>query len=168
MRLMSGRRLGVLTAGALALGLMIGLVQAGAQGSPTVLKFASPPAVVTAVGFNGNSNTPPPVGASIVVTIHLTNAVAQFGKSSGATVGRVLIQCTVLALNSQFGDGICSGIVHVPNGYITFGGNGAFSNAPVDYYAITGGVGPYASDRGEIVVTNHKNGSSSAVVTLSS
>jgi hypothetical protein len=65
-------------------------------------------------------------------------------------------------------DGVCSAIAHVPNGYFTFGGDGLFAGAHVDHWAVTGGVGPYANDRGQIAVTNNKNGSSSAVVTLSS
>jgi hypothetical protein len=168
MRLMSRERLGVLTACALGLVLMIGVVQASAQGSTQVLKFYNPPSQVTGVGFNLNSNTPPPVGASIIITVRLQNIGSQFGKPSGATVGRVLLDCTFLSVNPPNGDGICSGIAHVPNGYLTFGGNGGFTNARVDYYAITGGVGPYANDRGQIKVVNNRNGSSVATVTLSS
>ncbi len=63
-------------------------------------------------------------------------------------------------------DSICAGIAHVPNGFFTFSGNGGFSNARVNYYDITGGVGPYANDRGEIRVVNNANGSSDATVTL--
>jgi len=36
----------------------------------------------------------------------------------------------------------------------------------VNYWAVTGGVGPYANDRGEIKVVNNKNGTSVATVTL--
>jgi hypothetical protein len=154
---------------ALGLVLMIGVVQAGAAGSTQVLKFNSPPSQETAIGFNGNSNAFPPVGASIGLHVILQNAVPQFGKPVGATVGRVVIQCTVLIeLTAQSGDGICNGIAHIPNGFITIEGNGGFANNAVNYWAITGGVGPYANDRGAIQVTNHKNGTSTAVVTLSS
>jgi hypothetical protein len=166
MRFMVAKRLGVLSGLFLGLVLMIGVVQAGAAGATKVLKFSNTHSQATGVGFNANSNATPPLGSSLIITIHLQNVGSQFGKPSGTVVGRVLLDCTILAVNSQFGDGICSGIAHVPNGFFTFGGNGGFSNAKVNYYAITGGIGPYANDRGEIKVTNGANGNSSAVVTL--
>lgn len=163
------KRLGVLSGSLLGVALMFGATQAVAAGSTTVLKFNDPPSQETAIGLNANSNEFPPVGASIALHVVLLNAVPQFGKPAGATVGRVVIQCSVLTeLTAQSGDGICNGIAHVPNGYITIEGNGAFSDRAVNHWAITGGVGPYANDRGQIAVTNHKNGSSTAVVTLSS
>jgi len=163
---MFAKRLGVLSGFVLGFVLMIGVVEAGAAGSTKVLRFSNPASQAAGVGFNVNSNAAPPVGASLVITIHLQNVGSQFGKPSGATVGRVLLDCTVLAVNTQSADGICNGIAHVPNGFVTFVGNGGFSNSKVNYYAITGGVGPYANDRGQIKVTNHANGGSSAVLTL--
>ena len=161
------KRLGVLTACVLGLVLMIGVVQAGAQGSPVVLRFTDSGSQASGVGFNANDpNAIPPVGASYIITIHLKNAVAQFGKPAGAVVGRVLIDCTVLVVNVPVIDGVCSAIAHVPNGYFTFGGSGAFNNSRVNYWDITGGVGPYANDRGEIKVVNNANGGSAATVTL--
>jgi len=153
---MSAKRLGVLTACALGLVLMIGVVQAGAQGSTTVLKFRSASQTDAAVGFNINDqNAVPPVGSQFIVHVVLTNAAPQFGKPIGARVGRVLLDCTFLtSAGFNGGDGICSGIAHVPNGYITFDGNGGFGNGNVHYYAITGGVGPYANDRGQIRTSN--------------
>ena len=168
---MSVKRLGVLGVFLLGVVLTIGVVQAGAAGSTQVLKFYDAGSQVTGVGFNANDpNAIPPVGGSIVITVHLKNIGSQFGKPSGTTVGRVLLQCTVLTVNmsAQTLDGVCSGIAHVPNGYFTFGGNGGFSNERVNYYAITGGVGPYANDRGQIKVVNNTKGSSVATVTLSS
>jgi hypothetical protein len=148
--------------------LLIGVVQAGAQGSTMVLKFYSPPGVQTAVGFSENSNTPPPVGASQVIQLVLENIGSQFGKPSGAKVGHVLLDCTILAVNAsaQMVDGVCSGIAHVPDGYLTFGGS--LTQTRVNWFDVTGGVGPYANDRGEIKVVNNANGSSDATVTLSS
>ena len=98
----------------------------------------------------------------------MENIGSQFGKPSGAKVGHVLLQCTVLLVDvpQQTIDGICSGIAHVPDGFFTFGGNGGFTNGHVSYYDITGGVGPYANDRGQIKVVNAANGSSNATVTL--
>ncbi len=163
---MLGMRLGVLSGCLLGVVLMVGAVEAGAAAPTKVLKFSNTGSQATGVGFDANSNAAPPVGASLVITIQLKNAAAQFGKPSGAAVGRVLLDCTVLSLNGESADGICSGIAHVPDGFFTFGGNGGFSNSKVTYYAITGGVGPYANDRGQIKVTNSANGNSSAQVTL--
>jgi hypothetical protein len=148
---MSGKRLGVLTGSVLGLVLMIGVVQAGAAGSTQVLKFRNGQQSQVGVGFNINSNATPSIGSSFVVRITLINAAPQFGKPVGATVGRVLLECTILSVSSPNGDGICSGIAHVPDGYFTFGGSGGFGNG---YFAITGGVGPYAHDRGEIKTSN--------------
>lgn len=167
---MSVKRLGVLTGCALGFVLMIGVVQAGAQSSKVVLRFADSGTQFSAVGFNANNpNAIPPVGASEIITIHLRNAAAQFGKPVGAVVGRVLIDCTVLVVNSPTDvDGVCTAIAHVPNGFFTFGGSGAFNNSRVNYWDITGGVGPYANDRGQIKVINSANGGSTATVTLTS
>jgi len=167
---MSVKWLGALTGGLVALALASGVAQAGAGTSTTVLKFFNPPGQVTGIGgLNVNSNAPPPVGSSIAIRARLENIGSQFGKPNGATVGRVLLQCTVLTDYAVTGtvDGLCNGIAHVPNGFITFVGNGGFSNAKVNYYAVTGGVGPYANDRGQIIVVNNKDGSSDATVTLS-
>jgi hypothetical protein len=162
MSTMFARRLGVLTACVLGFLLVLGVVQAGAAGSTQVLKFRNGKQTQAAVGFNLNSNAAPPVGSSYIVTLTLLNGAPQFGKPVGAQVGRVLLDCTILSLSGPSGDGICSGIAHVPNGYFTFGGNGAFSNSKAGYYAITGGVGAYANARGQIKTT-HGNG---ATVTL--
>jgi len=76
----------------------------------------------------------------------------------------VLVDCTILAVTSESIDGVCSGIIHVPDGYLTFGGNGAFtSKAKAKHWSISGGVGPYANDRGEIASAHE-----SFVVTLAS
>jgi hypothetical protein len=165
---MLAKRLGALTGFVLGLAL-IGVVQASAAGSTTVLKFHDASSQFTGVGFNANDpNAVPPLGSRVVITVRLQNTGAQFGKPSGAIVGRVLLDCTVLVVDSSAHvlDGICDGIAHVPNGFFTFAGNGAFSNARVNHYAITGGVGPYAHDRGQIKVVNNTNGSSDATVTL--
>jgi hypothetical protein len=168
---MSLRRLGVFSGGLIGVVLLVGVVQAGAAGSVRVLRFHAPPGVVTGIGgFNPNAqNAIPPVGSSIAIRVRLENVGSQFGKASGATIGRALLQCTVLTDFSVTGtvDGICDGIAHVPDGFVTFEGSGGFSNANVNFYAVTGGVGPYANDRGWIKVVNHKDGSSDATVTLS-
>jgi hypothetical protein len=162
------KRLGVLTGCVFGLVLMIGAVQAGAAAPTTVLTFYSPPGAQTPIGFNPNSNTAPPIGASQVVEVVLENVGSQFGKPSGTKVGRALLDCTILAVGGQNVDGVCSGIAHVPNGYFTFGGDGIFQNNHVNLWAVTGGVGPYANDRGQIDVKNNSNGSSVATITLHS
>jgi len=168
---MSGKRLGALTGLVLGIVLMTGVVQAEAAGSTQVLKFSNPPAQFSGIGFNANDpNAIPPVGSTFIITTILKNVGTQFGKPSGTTVGRVLIECSVMVVDTatESIDGVCSGIVHVPNGFLTIGGNGAFENNRVNYYDITGGDGPYANDRGQIKVVNYKNGGSVATVTLSS
>jgi hypothetical protein len=167
---MSIRRLGLLSGGLVAVVLLTGAPQAGAAGAARVLKFYNPPGTVTGIGFDANNpNATPPLGSSLAIRVRLENIGSQFGKPSGATVGRALLQCTVLTdfAVTRTVDGICNGIAHVPDGFITFEGNGGFSNANVNFYAVTGGVGPYANDRGWIKVVNHRNGSSDATVTLS-
>ena len=72
MRLMSVKRLGVLTACVLGLVLLIGGVQAGAQGPTTVLKLYSPPGQTTGIGFDAsNPSLIPPVGSSLVIRVRL-------------------------------------------------------------------------------------------------
>ncbi len=160
---MSFTRFAMLTACVLGLVLMIGVVQAGAAGSTRVLKFHQAHMTQAAVGFNINSNATPPVGSQYIITLALINAAPQFGKPAGAQIGRALIDCTFLSVSSPNGDGICAGIAHVPDGYFTFGGNGGFSNAKHGYWAITGGVGPYANDRGQL-----RTGGGTAIATLTS
>lgn len=165
------KRLSVFFGVALGLVLIVGAGQAGASGSKTVLTFHDTTGTFTGIGFDANNpNAIPPVGSQEIITTVLENIGAQFGKPSGAKVGRALLDCTVLVVNmpQQTLDGECSGIAHVPNGYFTFGGNAGLSDTKVSYYDITGGDGPYANDRGEIKVVDNKNGTSTATVTLDS
>jgi len=169
---MAGTRIGVFASIAIGLLLAVGAGTAGARSTgTTVLRFHDADSTFTGVGFDANDpNAVPTVGNSIVITLRLENLATQFGKPSGTIVGRVLISCSVLSSDptSQTLDGICNGIAHVPNGFFTFEGNGGFSNAQVNHWAITGGVGPYQNARGQIKVVNFKNGSSNATVMLSS
>ena len=158
---MRAKRLGVLTVCGLGLVLTIGVAGASSAGSTQVLKLHLGNKSQAAVGFNLNSNTPPPVGALYIITGALYNGARQFGKPTGARVGRVLLDCTFLSVTPTNADGICTGIVHVPNGYFTIDGSGGFSNAKHPYYAITGGVGTYANDRGQI-----RTGGGTAIATL--
>jgi len=167
---MTARRLGALVAAAFGLMGALGASALGATDATTVLKFHDASSTFTGIGFNANDpNAVPPIGGSFVITIKLENVGTQFGKPSGTTVGRVLLDCTVMAESSPESlDGICNGIAHVPNGFFTFEGNGGLSNQKITHFAITGGVGPYASSRGQIRVVNNTDGSSDATVTLSS
>ena len=137
---MTTKRLRALTC-ALGLFALVGVAQAGAASPTRVLEFTNNYLHYTPIGSNPGS-----VGSTFVITGRINNAgTAQFGKPSGALIGRILVDCTVLAQN----DGICTGIVHLPDGFFTFAGNGPFTTSNLRYYAITGGVGPYANDRGE-------------------
>jgi hypothetical protein len=169
MRSMSTGRLGALVVALLGVVLVVGAVQAGAAGPVRVLKFYNPPGQADGVGFDFNSsNSAPPVGARLEIRVLLENVGSQYGKPSGAKVGRALLDCTVVTSFAETGtvDGLCQGIAHVPDGFLTFEGNG-LGNAKVTFYAVTGGVGPYADERGSIRVVNHNDGSSTATVTLS-
>jgi hypothetical protein len=165
---MLARRVGLLVLCAASVAATMGVVAAHAVAPSTVLKFNDANGQTVGVGVNLNDqNAVPPVGSSIVTTLRLQNIGSQFGKPGGAFVGRVLLDCTVLAASASGApDGTCSGIAHVPNGYFTFGGNGGFANSRVIYFDITGGVGPYANDRGQIRVVNKANGGSDATVSL--
>ena len=160
---MLAKRLGALALCAFGLVLATGVGQASSAGSTKVLKLHLGNKTQAGVGFDINSNAPPPVGALYIITGALYNAAPQFGKPAGARIGRVLLDCTFLSLNAPNGDGICTGIAHLPDGYFTFDGSGGFSNAKHPYYAITGGVGAYANDRGQL-----RTGGGTAIATLTS
>jgi hypothetical protein len=160
---MSVNRLGALAACALGLTMVMGVVQAGATGPKRVLEFSDTHVRITAVGFDANSTTLPPVGSRELIKGLLVNNASQFGKPKGTVVGRILLDCTVL---SEPLDGICTGIAHVPDGFFTFAGNGPFTGASLRYYAITGGVGSYANDRGELKTAIMSVGRQLAQVTL--
>jgi hypothetical protein len=152
MAMVSVKRFAVVAACTLGLVGIVGVAQAGAAGTTQVLKFMNGHQTQTGIGFNTNSNAAPPLGSQFVVTLVLLNAAPQLGKPTGARVGRVLLDCTFLSVAPPNGDGICSGIAHLPGGYITFGGSGGFGNG---YFDITGGVGDYATARGEIKTSQH-------------
>ena len=165
---MVSSRLGVVGCCALVLGvaLMAGVLPAGAAGPTQVLKFNDPAGVDTGFGFDINGNTLPPLGARFAITVRLQNAVSQFGKPAGATVGRAVLDCSVLSEPTpNFIDGTCYGIAHVPNGFVTFVG-WPFAGNGIQHYAVTGGVGAYANDRGQITSVDQKNGRSLVTVSL--
>jgi hypothetical protein len=133
------------------------------QEPPLPLHFANGREI--GLGFNLNASPNAvlpvlPVGSRFAVTYVLVNGELAFGKSSGARVGRILIECTVLA---ETPDGMCDGIAHLPDGFITFSGNGPFTRSKVEHWAITGGVGAYANVRGEITVTTVPGGANAVV-----
>jgi hypothetical protein len=163
---MFARRLGALSGLLLAVAFAVGSVQAGAAKPTRVLRFNDPPGIDTGIGFDFNSNVTPPVGSHFVIAVRLENATPQFGKPAGATVGRALLDCTVLAEpTSEEIDGNCVGIAHVPDGFVTFDG-WPFAGHGTQHYAITGGVGPYAAERGQITSVDQKNGRSLVTVSL--
>ena len=155
---MSASRFGMLTACMLALVFTTGVGQAGTGGSTRVLRVLQLRLVhIQNQGWTGpywnrhtNPPTPPPVGEQAHLAGIVFNNTAQFGQAANARVGRFLLDCTVL---TRAGDGLCVGIVHVPDGFFTIAGNGPFLDASVRHYAITGGVGPYAIARGQMSTT---------------
>src|SRR5579862_1836214 len=150
----------------LGVALTVGVISVGAAGPTQVLRFNDPPGIDTGFGFDINGNAPPPVGGRFAISVRLQNAVAQFGKPAGATVGRALLDCSILAEpTSNFIDGTCYGIAHVPNGFVTFVG-WPFGGHGTQHYAVTGGVGAYANDRGQITSVDQKNGRSLVTVRL--
>jgi hypothetical protein len=160
------KRLGLLSLCTVGLVLMIGVEQVSAAAPSRVLKFNDAAGQFVGVGFNANDpNAVPPIGSSGITTLKLENIGSQFGKPTGATVGRVALDCIIMDY-TRYPDGNCFGIAHVPDGYFTFEGNGGLNDARIAYYDITGGVGPYADDRGEIRVVNKSDGGSTATVTL--
>lgn len=162
---MSLARMGSLAAVLTTAALAAGVAQAGAQGPTRVLKFSNPPGTFTGIGFPTSGNAVPPVGSRAIISVRLRNVGSQFGKPSGTIVGRALLDCTVLAVSPPNIDALCNGVAHVPDGFLTFSGNG-LGNSRVTYYDVTGGVGAYANDRGQIKVVNLANGGSVATVTL--
>ena len=94
------------------------------------------------------------IGSRAILSAHLYNRTARFGKPTGTAVGRLLLDCTVLAVPT---DGNYTGLVHLPNGFFLIGGNGPFVVSP-RHYAITGGVGPYATARGQVTITTTSGG----------
>jgi hypothetical protein len=144
--------MGLLIAGVFALVLVTGAAQAGAGVSPRVLQFKL--VNVQNQGWTGpywNRHTTPPTPAPVGEQAHLTgvvlNNIPQFGKAANAQVGRFLLECTIV---TPAGDGMCNGIVHVPDGFFTIAGNGPFLDVSVRHYAVTGGIGPYAVAHGQM------------------
>jgi hypothetical protein len=162
---MSPLRLRLLLASVLGFVALAAVAQAVAAGGPLRLTFVDNHLNYTPVGFAKGSTAPPPIGATALFSGRLYNGGAQFGKPSGTPVGRFALVCTV---TSNPLDGFCVGIIHVPDGYVTIAGNGPFTPLAVRHYAVTGGIGRYATMRGEFTVTNLPNGSARSVLELSS
>ena len=152
--------------GAIALLLIVAVVQASARNPTRVLRFYNTAGVDTLVG--GSRSGKPAIGGQDILTLQLRNVGTQFGRPKGTTVGRALMTCEVMLVDRTQGayDGNCFGIAHVPDGFFTFEGNGALGKHRIAYYAITGGVGAYADTRGQVKVVGHQDGSSSSTVML--
>jgi len=157
--------------GACVCGLLFatGAAQAGsgATGSPKFVALTAKHVLLTWTLPGGQKTSPnaaAEVGSTAAFSARLYNRTSQFGKSTGTAVGRILLECTVLASPS---DGNCTGIVHLPNGFFLLGGNGPFVPSP-RVYAIAGGIGPYAAARGQVTITTTANRSSIVDVALGS
>ena len=150
---MSSTRLGTSAACVLTLAFALGAAGAGAAGPAPVMQLIAPHVALTWVPVAGKGSPADAVstiGSSAVFRAHVYNATTQFGKGPGTAVGRFLLDCRILNVPA---DGLCTGIVHLPNGYFLIGGNGPFVAQPVRHYAITGGVGPYSGARGELTIS---------------
>ena len=130
------------------------IVAAGAFGSTSkparVLKLVSRGNEFTMVGFPADKSQPPPVGAGYLLQTALFNRTAQFGKPTGARVGSVELQC-VLASSLRT---LCTGVAHLPDGFITLTGANLTEGGPTEWYAATGGVSAYANRHGQIKATD--------------
>jgi hypothetical protein len=80
----------------------------------------------------------------------LYNQASQYGKPAGAFVGTVEFECTVASASRS----LCDGVAHAPDGFLAFAGANLLNGGATSWYGVTGGVGAYARDRGEIQVTN--------------
>ena len=162
---MSVKRLGVLAACVLGLAFALGTAQAGAAGPTKVMTFSAQHVLLTWVPVSGKGSPHDAVttiGSSAVLTGRFYNLATQFGKAPGTAVGRILLDCRILNVPT---DGLCAGIVHVPDGFFLIGGNGPFVPSP-RHYAITGGAGPYANARGQVTITTTAQGKSMVKVSL--
>ncbi len=156
------KRLGAVMACTVGLILMVGTAPAGA-GTIRVEKFLINHVNLVHSSSGGVADADQAVGSREAFTGVLYNDAVQFGAPDGHRIGRVLVDCAVL---SPTPDGICTGIAHVPDGYFVFAGNGPFTQSRVRHYAITGGVGPYASARGEITIVYTQGRATTFVVAL--
>jgi hypothetical protein len=162
---MSVKRFAMSSACVLALALALGAGPAGAGGSPRVMAFVGHHVLLTWVTPSGKGTVGEAVstiGSQAILSARLYNRSTEFGKAPGTAVGRVLLDCTILDLPA---DGNCTGIVHVPDGFFLIGGNGPFVPAPRDY-AITGGIGSYATARGQVTIRTTTRGASLVDVVL--
>ena len=158
---------GVVLAVVLGSSALAGSTSAGTAAPKRVLKFTSTTIYYTPtpLGYNANSNTPPPIGSGYIANIALANHGSQFGKPSGARVGTAELQCTVASSLRQ----ICTGVAHLQNGFFTFSNAQRLAGGAVSWYAVTGGVAGYAAARGQIKVTSvggSNSSKSNVVVTL--
>ena len=164
---MSVKRFGMLAACVVSLVLVVGVAGAGAAGPTRDMKFVNHNVLLTWVPVGGKgspADAASTIGSTAVLTGRVLNATAQFGKAPGTAVGRFLLDCRVLNVPA---DGLCSGIFHLPDGFFLFGGNGPFVPTQVRHYAITGGIGPYATAHGQVIITTTSKGTSLTEVKLS-
>jgi hypothetical protein len=109
-----------------------------------------------------SQNAPPSIGARYIFIDALYNRAPQFGKPTGARVGRVEGVCTVVSEQAT----MCNIVGHVPDGFVTVAGSNVGNK--VQWFAVTGGVGAYANARGTVKVTSVSDNKSIVVVRLTS
>jgi hypothetical protein len=120
------------------------------------LRFTPVPAI--------SKTAPPQIGGRLVFQDVLYNHAPQFGKRTGALVGRAEGVCTLIVPSKP--EAQCVITVHVPDGQIVAIADGD-PGAKISRYAVTGGVGAYANARGTATVTSIDKARSIVVVHLS-
>jgi hypothetical protein len=107
---------------------------------------------VTSVALSVKSHDRPPKGASkgdtIVQRDRLLNAVAQFGRKKGATVGSDHGTMTFTSAHAaRF-----TGVVVLPKGTLTLNGKVTAATGGILVIPVTGGTGAYAGAKGIVLV----------------
>src|SRR5207302_3819620 len=95
--------------------------------------------------------TPPQIGGRLIFQDVAYNRAPQFGKPSGALVGRTEGVCTLISPSRP--EAQCVITAHVPDGQVIAIAEGD-PGAKVSRYAVTGGIGAYAGARGTVTVTS--------------
>ena len=112
-----------------------------------------------------SENGPSQIGGRLIFNNVDYNRAAQFGKPSGARIGRAEGVCTIVSASEPAAQ--CVITAHVPNGQIVVVGEGN-PGAKVTRYAVVGGIGAYGNARGTVTATSISKDKTIVVVQLSS
>jgi hypothetical protein len=141
-----------------------GAFASGKAGATKTLRFfsvAEAPVTVPALPLDA----PPQVGERLIFGQTLYNGAAQFGKPTGARVGRTVLVCTIVSP----GESQCAGTAHVPDGQVeVMGALMLRRGTTTERFAVVGGVGAYGNARGTVTSRDISESKSVAVIRLSS